>query len=98
MRDDGFVTAFSGDSEIVQILQQLLVVADGQNDGGGVSVLVGEVLQGLAHGWEAKVLSSDVEDASDAERMSVAFYSFSCNDIVRLLAIGLKQAPEFAIR
>lgn len=51
--DDGFVAAFGDDGEIVQILKEFLVVADGKNDGGAVAVLVSEILQGLTHGVEA---------------------------------------------
>jgi hypothetical protein len=66
VRDDGFVTAFGDDGEIVQILKELLVFADGQNDCGAVAVLVREVLQCLAHGWRLHFVCFDVEDASAA--------------------------------
>ena len=52
VRDNGFVAAFGDHGQIVQVLQQLLVVADREDDGGAVAVLVGEILQGLAHGAE----------------------------------------------
>ena len=63
--DDGFVAALSDDCEIVQILKELLVVADWKDDGGSVAVLVGEVLQGQAHVRRLLSVRSGVEDASN---------------------------------
>jgi hypothetical protein len=51
--DDGFIAALGDDCEIVQILEKLLVVGDRKNDGSSVTVLVSEILQGLAHTMEA---------------------------------------------
>ena len=53
LRDHGLVSAFGYDGKIVQILEELFVVADWKDHGGSITVLVSEVLQGLAHGVEA---------------------------------------------
>src|SRR4051812_16950333 len=53
VRDHGLVSAFGYHGKIVQILEELFVVADWKDHGGSITVLVSEVLQGLAHGVEA---------------------------------------------
>lgn len=53
VRNDGLVSAFGDYREIIQILKELLVVAYWKDDSGSVTVLVGEVLQGLVHGVKA---------------------------------------------
>ena len=48
--DDGLVAALGHDGQLLQVLKQLLVIADWQDDSGAVAVLVRKILQGLAHG------------------------------------------------
>ena len=59
VRDYRFVAALGHNCEIVQVLKKLLVVADGQQDGGAVAVLVSELLESLAHGEETTLRPID---------------------------------------
>jgi hypothetical protein len=43
--DDGFFASFGHDSEIIQILKKLFLLADRKNDRSAITTLVGEILQ-----------------------------------------------------
>jgi hypothetical protein len=65
VRNDGLVSSFGDDCEIIQILKELLVVADWKDDGGSATLLIGKILQCLSHGVEAtSCLSESRERAS----------------------------------
>ena len=61
--DHGLVAALGDNSKVIQILKELFVVADGKNYRCPVTMLVGEVLQCLAHGWQITPPRFDVEVA-----------------------------------
>lgn len=58
VRDDRLFSALGDYREIVQIFEKLLIVAEGKDDSSSVTVLVREVLQGLAHGMGGYALAS----------------------------------------
>ena len=69
MGDDEFVATLCDDNDLVQILKQLFVVADGKNDGGAVAVLVREILQGPAHRAEATLYLPRCRETRAAPRL-----------------------------
>ncbi len=95
VREYRFVTAFGDDGEIVQILKEFLVFADGQNDCRAVAMLIREVLQGLAHGWRLRFVCSDVEDASNGYPTSGGSKS-GLRCFVRSMACSRRQRSMFA--